>query len=77
MFNVHAPGSKVTIGEGITGEVVTVRIMDGGYVDYQVAWWNKGARSLMTMEAFELNGTEDKIEIGFHANGKGEETDGT
>lgn len=69
-LEVHAPGSKVIIGDGIEAEVLAARIMSGGYVDYTVVSWVGGSRCECTMEAFEITSDTDRMEVGFQANGK-------
>ncbi len=65
MIEVYAPGSKVTIGDGITAEVAEVAIKAGGYVYYSLVWWASGERVSEVLEAFEVTAGVAELEIGF------------
>lgn len=66
-MDVFAPGSKVKI-EGADDAVITaVSISAGGFVRYEVVWWNGNSRSTAWLESFEVvavRGTKN-LPVGF------------
>jgi hypothetical protein len=68
-LQVFAPGSKVKIAAAEDAVVTIVSVRTGGFVCYEVAWWNGNSRCTAWLEAFEVTpaaGTE-RMSLGFTA----------
>lgn len=62
-IRVFAPGSEVKVGrfpDQFDGTVTAVAIHAGGFVRYQVAWWDDRDRIEEWLEDFEVEGKRDQ-----------------
>lgn len=67
ILNVYIPDTKVTIGDGIDGAIISLEITSKCAVRYQVAWWNGQERrtAWMNDDEFVVNEHEVQLAIGF------------
>lgn len=63
---VYPPGSKVMLG-GVEALVTGVTIRSGGYVVYEVNWWDGATHTCKWLDALEVQGCGEKMAIGFLA----------
>jgi hypothetical protein len=69
-LSVIAPGSAVTIGQGISGEVLTVMISGSArQVRYHVGFWQDGDYYKTWLEDFQVEAADEskRDKIGFQA----------
>lgn len=68
-IDVYTPGTRCVIVNGrIPGLITEVGIHIGGWITYQVAWMNSGARISAWMEEVEIEvGTDSpRLTVGFY-----------
>ena len=70
-MTVYRCGEKVEIGESIVATVTGITIRGGGYVQYEVSWWNGNCHECKWVDACEVRAAQETetASIGFTRNG--------
>lgn len=64
-ISVYSPGSKVMLGS-VQALVTGVTIRSGGYVVYEVNWWDGADHHCKWLDALEVSGVHgERVPIGF------------
>ena len=65
---VYPPGTKVKIGDGISGQIIAVQIYQGPRVIYNISWWKGHEQESGWFDTFEIEFPPDvgTKKIGFY-----------
>lgn len=76
MILVMEPGSTVVMNESIRGTILAVTLLQGGTIQYTVAWWSGVDRneSVLSDCEVQLEDPNDHIPLGFHSISHGEDS---
>ena len=68
-INVYPRGQKVELTKGLVGTIIGAYIQNENYVNYNVSYWCKDERKIITLEECEViplpTDKKDIVKIGF------------
>jgi uncharacterized protein YodC (DUF2158 family) len=65
-LELYKIGSKVKLGDGVDGVIISINIRSDNYITYECGWWNGRSYSTQSFSSNEIEVTvAEKTRIGF------------